>query len=80
MDAKIHIQSHWTIDKVLKEKPSASAVFMNRNTQCVGCYMQKFCTVRDAAETYQLDLEVLVADLNECESENHNSRPRSTLS
>lgn len=59
------IQSHWTIDEALKRKPESSYVFIKHRTQCVGCFLQRFCTIKDVAEIYQLDLEKFLKDLND---------------
>lgn len=58
------IQSNWTVDETLQRKPESSYVFIKRGMQCVGCFLQKFCTMKDVAEIYQIDLETLLNDLN----------------
>jgi hybrid cluster-associated redox disulfide protein len=57
----IHI--HRTVAEVLQQFPHAFTVFLKNRTQCVGCYMQQFCTLRDVAETYEIPLERLIEDL-----------------
>lgn len=62
---KAEIQSHWTVDETLQRKPESSYVFIKNKTQCVGCYIQRFCTIKVVTEIYQLDLEKFLKDLNE---------------
>ena len=57
------IDIHLTVDKVLQKWPQAFSVFMKNKTQCPGCFMQSFCTLKDVAETYQLSLETLIDEL-----------------
>lgn len=61
---KAEIKSHWTVDETLQHKPETSYVFIKYQTQCVGCYVQRFCTIKAVAEIYQLDLEKFLKDLN----------------
>jgi hybrid cluster-associated redox disulfide protein len=69
MDATM-IDLPLTVDKVLQKWPKTFSVFMKNKTKCPGCFMQQFCTLRDVAETYQLSLEKLIAEIkNESDSE-----------
>lgn len=52
-----------TVDKVLQRWPQAFSVFMKNKTECPGCFMQQFCTLKDAADTYQLSLERLIEEI-----------------
>lgn len=70
MTRRIQIQSDWTVEQTLKSNPNSSMVFMSAGTQCVGCYIQKFCTIKDVAEIYHIDLGKLLKDLNNCEIKN----------
>lgn len=54
-----------TVDKVLQRWPQAFSVFMKHKTKCVGCFMQPFCTLKEVADTYQLSLEQLIAELKD---------------
>ena len=65
MNEDDQIQSHWTVDETLRRKPETSHVFIKYRTQCVGCYMQKFCTIKDVAEIYQVNLDELLKSLND---------------
>jgi len=64
MNEETQIQSHWTVEEVLRRKPKTAHVFVKNRTQCVGCYLQKFCTMQDVAEIYQLNLKKILKDLN----------------
>ena len=69
---KAEIQSHWTVDETIQRKPESSYVFIKYRTQCVGCFLQRFCTIKDVAEIYQVDLEKFLKDLNNCEIKSQN--------
>ncbi|HLO28772.1 MAG TPA: hypothetical protein VK249_06540 [Anaerolineales bacterium] len=57
------IPTHLTVDAVLKTWPRAFSVFMKNKTKCAGCFMGQFCTLKDVAETYQISLEQLIAEI-----------------
>jgi hybrid cluster-associated redox disulfide protein len=62
MDTKsLHILL--TVDKVLQNWPPSVSVFMEDKTKCVGCFMQRFCTLKDVAETYQISAEKLMEEI-----------------
>lgn len=64
MNEDIEIQSHWTVDETLKHKSKAIKIFNQYQTHCVGCYMQKFCTLKDVTEIYRIDLGEFLKNLN----------------
>ena len=72
METNFQVQSHWTVDETLRKKLEASRVFFRNQLQCVGCYMQKFCRIEDITEIYQVDLEQLLRNLNNCETADQN--------
>ncbi|NWG05400.1 MAG: hypothetical protein HXY35_01800 [Chloroflexi bacterium] len=57
MDTIIDLQSEMTVEDVLKAWPDAYTVFLNGKADCIGCFLQKFCTLREVAETYQVSPE-----------------------
>jgi hybrid cluster-associated redox disulfide protein len=63
------IEFQLTVDQVLQTWPQAFSVFMKYKTRCPGCFMQQFCTLKDVAETYQLSLETLIAEIKNVSNE-----------
>lgn len=57
MDTKINLHSEMTVEDVLKTWPDAYTVFLNGKAECIGCFLQKFCTLREVAEAYQVSTE-----------------------
>ncbi len=55
-----------TVEAVLKKWPQTYWVFRKRNTDCIGCLLQRFCSIQDVAETYKLSTQDLVGDLERC--------------
>ena len=78
MDTITFLPVHMTVDEVLNNWPGTSAIFLERKTMCIGCLLQRFCTVKDAAETYRIPLQELKKDLEECALITHHTQ-RSTL-
>jgi hypothetical protein len=64
MDTKITLQSEMTVEDVLKAWPSAYSVFMNGKAECIGCFLQKFCTLREVADAYQVSLRDFTEELD----------------
>jgi hypothetical protein len=72
MKEETQVQSHWTVDKTLTLIPETSRVFIKYQTRCVGCFLQKFCAIKDVAEIYQVNLDEFQKDLNECNIKTQN--------
>ncbi len=45
--------------------PQTIAVFIALKTDCVGCHLDKFCTLTEVAAAYDLSLERLLHNLCE---------------
>jgi hypothetical protein len=56
--------SETSVANLLKKFPRAARLFINQKTACVGCYMASFCTLRDVFETYEIDEDNFLAELN----------------
>ncbi len=69
-------QAHMTVETVLQTWPETWVVFRAQKTDCIGCFMQRFCTLQEVAETYQLSLANLLAELEACVNSS-TSHPRS---
>jgi len=63
METKPILQSQMTVEDVLQNWPDTYPVFMNMKTKCIGCFLQRFCTLRDVAETYQIPLQKLTGEM-----------------
>lgn len=70
METKVQIESHWTVDETLRKRLEISRFFIRNQMQCVGCYMQKFCTIKDVAGIYQKELDKFLKDLNNYDTTN----------
>ena len=56
-------QSELTVDEVLTKWPKTYSVFAALKTKCIGCFLQKFCTLRDVADTYHIPFAELTGEL-----------------
>jgi len=52
------------VSEILQKYPETSQVFIEEKTACVGCYMARFCNLRDVADSYSLEIEKLLHDLS----------------
>jgi hypothetical protein len=48
---------------LFKSNPGTVSFFIHQPTACVGCYLAKFCTVKDVINTYQLNRKVFLEKL-----------------
>ena len=73
MDTKL-LHDQLTVETVLKKWPGTYTVFRNWNTDCIGCLLQRFCSIQDVAETYEVPTQDLISDLEKCVKENYQSK------
>ena len=52
-----------TVADLLKKAPEAVRIFINQQTACVGCYLAKFCTLKDVVNAYQLEEKTFLQEL-----------------
>ena len=50
----------WTVAEVLARKPDRAMAFIRLRTACVGCPLDRFCTLADVAGAYHIPLATLV--------------------
>ena len=53
-----------TVSEVLHVHPQAERAFFQLGTDCVGCYLMSFCSLREVADQYALPLEQLLDALS----------------
>jgi hybrid cluster-associated redox disulfide protein len=51
------IYKDWTVKQTLDNHSQAVGVFFRFKTNCVGCWLTRFCTLEEVAKFYQLDLD-----------------------
>lgn len=56
-------QLQQSVQEVLTEHPEANRGFRTLRTQCVGCYLARFCNLEDVARTFEIPPDRLVAEL-----------------
>ena len=53
-----------SIRDILTEYPKVIPVFIQLKTQCIGCAFERFCTLKDVAKHYEIQIDELVDNLN----------------
>ena len=56
-------QRELTVKQVLERYPHAIPVFIELKTHCVGCQMNRFCTLQEVASAYHLPAGLLLEKL-----------------
>lgn len=57
------VNKHWTAEQVMKTYPQTISIFIALKTNCVGCHLERFCTLEEVADAYSMSLEMLLAEL-----------------
>lgn len=52
-----------SVEAVFKASPNVGSVFIKYKTDCVGCFLARFCTLAEVADVYELDLQSFLNDL-----------------
>lgn len=58
------ISAEMTIAQIIKASSSARKIFMRHGMYCIGCAIGESESLADAAEMHQVDLEEILAELN----------------
>jgi hypothetical protein len=56
---------NWTVAQVLFASPQAAQVFFRMKTDCVGCVLNRFCSLEEVARSYHLELDLLMDMLHQ---------------
>lgn len=59
------INPQTTVFDLLQTYPQAAPLFLRRKMACVGCDMSRFETLKDATGIYRVDLNLLLAEIEE---------------
>jgi hypothetical protein len=57
--------ANWTAAQVMMAYPETVFVFLALKTNCVGCHLERFCSLEDVAASYNLLPEFLLTRLLE---------------
>ena len=60
-----------SVENILKSTPKAVRFFLDWRTACIGCGFARFCTLKDAINTYQLDEKHVLEELAKIAIQNH---------
>ncbi len=53
-------QLHTSVHETLNDWPETASVFHAFKTACIGCYLARFCSLQDVADTYHAQPEELM--------------------
>ncbi len=59
------LSSRTLVADLLASTPLAASLFVELRVNCVGCSMNKFCTLKELCEQYQLELENVINMIQE---------------
>ena len=62
--------SNTTVADLLKATPEAARFFIEMGTACAGCYLTRFCTLKDVIKTYGLDEKTFAEELAKLTKQN----------
>ncbi len=61
----MEIHASLTVQETLHTLPQAAEAFLALRTDCVGCPLERFCTLEEVAQAYGLPPETLLQRLGE---------------
>jgi hypothetical protein len=67
------IDQSWTVAQVLAAHPQTAHDFFHLKTDCVGCVLSRFCTLKDVAKAYEFDVNYIVTIFQQTAN---NSQPK----
>ena len=76
MTEQKQLSQTWTVSEILQTYPETSRVFLEKKTLCIGCYMDRFCNLRDVARIYSLDIEELLREIQQAVIQNTNQNSK----
>lgn len=62
------ITADLTIDEVLLRLPKANGIFLKYGLDCMGCQVAEFESISHACKVYGINLEALLKELNELDT------------
>ncbi len=52
-----------TVAALLATYPQLTALFIEWKTDCIGCFLNRFCTLDEVAEIYSIDLNAILFEI-----------------
>jgi hybrid cluster-associated redox disulfide protein len=59
------IHKDLTVEQILSVRPQAAQTFREMKTACLGCRLERFCSLEQVARQYDLDLNIFLARLQQ---------------
>jgi len=53
-----------SVDNLLKSSPKVVRFFIDQHTSCAGCYLARFCSLKDVIHSYKLDEKKFLMELS----------------
>jgi hypothetical protein len=63
MDTNLQPQPETTVEEALSACPDLYTIFLRGKAECIGCFLQKFCTLREVTGAYRVPLEGFLAEV-----------------
>jgi hypothetical protein len=63
------LSAETTVAQALEISANAASQLMARRTACVGCYLSRFCTLRDTASYHNFPLNPFIDELRQATSD-----------
>jgi hybrid cluster-associated redox disulfide protein len=60
-----HPHLNLCVQEVLSDWPQTASVFQSFKTACVGCYLARFCSLKEVAGSYDLQFDAFLEKLIE---------------
>lgn len=50
----------WSVKQTLEQYPETISIFLRLKTNCIGCWLERFCTLEEVSGYYEIPIETLL--------------------
>jgi hybrid cluster-associated redox disulfide protein len=50
----------WSVKQTLEHYPETISIFLRLKTNCIGCWLERFCTLEEVSGYYGIPIETLL--------------------
>jgi hypothetical protein len=50
----------WSVKQTLEQYPETISIFLRLKTNCIGCWLERFCTLEEVSSYYEISTETLL--------------------
>jgi hypothetical protein len=60
-----NLSKNWSVQQTLEHYPNAISIFIRLKINCIGCWLEQFCTLEEVSGYYGIPIETLLDYLHD---------------